>query len=207
MFCNELFESVIRKAREYHSSQLFESVLREANGKVIPTNAMTDYKKQRIELETIISKIEEKFDSMAIPFNYYMYTNYEKFEEDYNNIYKNRIFTTPIGKNVKMGENQMKKLFKRDREYLLYTIKNVIEDPIVIIWKPPEKDEKSGLLIFAKSFDIENRGKKAVNSITINRDNMQIITSSYELSIEDFVDRELRTKPDKKPNKIVYVKK
>jgi len=32
MFINELFESVIREAREAHSSQLFESVLREANG-------------------------------------------------------------------------------------------------------------------------------------------------------------------------------
>ena len=30
MLINELFESVIRKAREYHSSQLFEQVLREA---------------------------------------------------------------------------------------------------------------------------------------------------------------------------------
>ena len=31
MFCNELFESAIREAREAHSSQMFESVLREAD--------------------------------------------------------------------------------------------------------------------------------------------------------------------------------
>ena len=209
------FEKVIREGSKEPPNRLFERVLREANGKASPTNAMSEYKKQNVGLEAKILIIEQKLIK-AEPFDYYVYTGYDKFVEDYNKLYENKVFTTPLGYKVKMGKNQMLKLFckdetkkkkkdKRNRTYLLNAIKEIIEDPIVIIWKPASKKEKEkgnqGVLLFAKSFIMNNDKIRAVNSITIKRDDMRIIISSHERTIEDIKD-EL-----KNPNRIVYIKK
>ena len=199
----EMFEEILRECED---ERLFEEILREIHGQAIITNAMTNYKKQHIDFEQIKNEIEHKLNSMAIDLQYYQYTNDQKFLDDYNALYKNKTFQTPLNIEAKMGDNQGKKLLNSSREYLLYAIKQIIQDPLVIIWKSANEEEKSlhhtGVLIFAKSFQIQNHGIKTVNSITINRDNMRILTSSYELKIKDFVKSEI-----KKPNKIVYVKK
>jgi len=54
MFRNELFESVIREAREDHSSQLFESVLREADENKSGLPNLTDH------IDSIIQAILSK---------------------------------------------------------------------------------------------------------------------------------------------------
>jgi len=66
--------------------------------------------------------------------------------------------------------------------------------------KEKEKGNQ-GVLLFAKSFIMNNDKIRAVNSITIKRDDMRIIISSHERTIEDIKD-EL-----KNPNRIVYIKK
>jgi hypothetical protein len=174
------------------------SPIREANGKAIPTNAMTDYKKQGLSFDQISEKIKEKMEGIVTPLNLYQFIDDETFQADYDNLYSNKVFNTPLGLKAKTGGGQFAKLIDRSRKKLLYSIQNVLEDPTVIIWKPVEikdrEDEKikaqkqnrpeiwlKGKLIFAKTFEIAEEGIKAINSITILRSEMRVSTSIYEL--------------------------
>jgi len=116
MLRNELFESVIREAREAHSFQLFESVLREADN-------------SSEELEQIRDRIEKKLVDMAVKIEFVSFNI-----ENYNELLGNGV-NTPCGF-VEFGENQFLKFKGRDnggRQNLIWATRKTLEDPIVVI--------------------------------------------------------------------------
>jgi hypothetical protein len=212
-------------------SRLFEQILREVNGQSIPTNAMTDYKKQGYTLEQLTKTIDEKLGQLSMDIQEYQLkddvekTDYESsmFRKDYENIYEGKVFNTPLSVQAKMGEGQGNKLYKKEdkgtRTKMLYSIKYVLEDPIAIIWQPVRKEDVErekqnafdnkrtvrhlkGKLVFLKSFDFKTLGKKVVNTATIEIDNMRAVISSSPRNIKKTLDQQIFDSAQ-----VVYIKK
>ncbi|MDR1219042.1 MAG: hypothetical protein LBK73_05465 [Treponema sp.] len=189
---------------ECNLKPLFEQVLREMNGQAISANAMTDYKRNNMSFDKICDEIEKRLEQQPIPLQTYILKDNESFTEDYNNIYLNKIFNTPIGVKAKIGDNQADKFIKRGRQSLLYATKEVIENPTVIIWDPPnqnalqtahqEKRKALDTLIFAKSFIMKQKRLQVINSVTIDRANMRVIINTFERSVQDFMNKKVRKK-------------
>ena len=94
---------------------------------------------------------------------------------------QNRTVSTPIG-DVKMGDNQLAKLFlkKRTREFGM--IKPTLINPDVIIEKTAVADnaERNTKLLFAKTFKDEN-GRKHVHfeNVTVQKGGLEVSISSH----------------------------
>jgi hypothetical protein len=208
---------------ESRKIQIYRKVCREANGQAIPTNAMTDYvKQQNLTIEQIAKNVKAKLESTEQKAKTYVFTDDETYEKDYKILYGEGItYTTPIGIQARMGENQKGKLLchpetGESRSYLLYTIKDVFENPTVIIWKPVtdadrakerQKDNPKhlkGKMLFAKSFIFDDGKTRLVNSVTIEVNGQRVSVSNHERhSIGTFIDKEV----EQQDNRIVYVKR
>ena len=109
------------------------------------------------------------------------------------------IVITPIGK-VKMGDNQIAKLFEKGRSEQFGMIKPTLESPLVIIEVPSEstEQERASSLLFVKTF-IGKNGEKVYyfKSVTVKKDGMEVSISSH-------YDRPKRIKEALRKGKLLY---
>lgn len=109
--------------------------------------------------------------------------------------------STPIG-NVKMGENQIAKLFEKGRSEQFGMIKPTLEAPHVVIEVPSEaidgETERGSSLLFVKTF-IGKDGQKIYyfKSVTVKKDGLEVSVSSH-------YDRAKRIKEALKKGKLLY---
>ena len=114
---------------------------------------------------------------------------------------ENGIVSTPLGK-VKMGENQIAKLFEKGRSEQFGMIKPTLEHPHVIVEVPSEASdgntERASSLLFIKTFNGIN-GKKVYyfKSVTVKKDGLEVSVSSH-------YDRAKRVKEALKKGKLLY---
>ena len=92
------------------------------------------------------------------------------------------VVDTPIGK-VKMGENQLAKMFLKKRVKEFGMVKPTLTDPDVIIEKsaPEEGAERDTKYLFVKTF-VKPDGSRFVHyeSVTVMKDGMEVSISSHE---------------------------
>lgn len=113
------------------------------------------------------------------------------------------IVSTPIG-DVKMGENQVAKLFEKGRSKEFGMIKPTLTNPDVIIEVPSHSadgnEERSSSYLFIKTF-LGKNGEKVYyfKSVTIKKDGLEISVSSH-------YDRAKRVKEALMKGKLLYRK-
>ncbi len=113
------------------------------------------------------------------------------------------VVSTPIG-DVKMGENQVAKLFEKGRSKEFGMIKPTLTNPDVIIEVPSHSadgsEERSSSYLFIKTF-LGKNGKKVYyfKSVTIKKDGLEISISSH-------YDRAKRVKEALMKGKLLYRK-
>lgn len=113
------------------------------------------------------------------------------------------ILSTPVG-DVKMGENQVAKLFEKGRSKEFGMIKPTLTNPDVIIEVPSHSadgnEERSSSYLFIKTF-LGKNGKKVYyfKSVTIKKDGLEISISSH-------YDRAKRVKEALMKGKLLYRK-
>lgn len=113
------------------------------------------------------------------------------------------ILSTPVG-DVKMGENQVAKLFEKGRSKEFGIIKPTLTNPDVIIEVPSHSadgnEERSSSYLFIKTF-LGKNGKKVYyfKSVTIKKDGLEISISSH-------YDRAKRVKEALMKGKLLYRK-
>lgn len=113
------------------------------------------------------------------------------------------ILSTPVG-DVKMGENQVAKLFEKGRSKEFGMIKPTLTNPDVIIEVPSHSvdgnEERSSSYLFIKTF-LGKNGKKLYyfKSVTIKKDGLEISISSH-------YDRAKRVKEALMKGKLLYRK-
>ncbi len=114
---------------------------------------------------------------------------------------ENGMVSTPLGK-VKMGENQIAKLFEKGRSEQFGMIKPTLEHPQIVVEVPSEaidgNAERTSSLLFIKTFTGKN-GKKVYyfKSVTIKKDGLEVSVSSH-------YDRAKRVKEVLKKGKLLY---
>ena len=114
---------------------------------------------------------------------------------------ENGMVKTPLGE-VKMGENQIAKLFEKGRSEQFGMIKPTLEHPQVVIEVPSEASdgntERASSLLFVKTFKGAN-GKKVYyfKSVTVKKDGLEVSVSSH-------YDRAKRVKEALKKGKLLY---
>ena len=114
---------------------------------------------------------------------------------------ENGMVSTPMGE-VKMGENQIVKLFEKGRSEQFGMIKPTLEHPQVIIEVPSEaidgNTERTSSLLFIKTF-IGKDGKKVYyfKSVTVRKDGLEVSISSH-------YDRAKRVKEALKKGELLY---
>ena len=105
--------------------------------------------------------------------------------ENYDNLFPNGRVDTPIG-TIKLGEHQFEKLSRKGRQAQLGMMSETLRAPDVILYEEdlaaPEDTERSGVLLFIKTFTKED-GDKYTNfeSVTIRRDGEEIAISNHIL--------------------------
>ena len=145
------------------------------------------------EADDLLSQMEN--NAVEMPQMELNPTNWEReFGED-------GTVATPIGQ-VKMGENQIAKLFEKGRSEQFGMIKPTLEHPQVIIEVPSDaKDgnaERNSSLLFVKTF-IGKDGKKIYyfKSVTVKKDGLEVSVSSH-------YDRAKRVGEALKKGKLLY---
>ena len=108
---------------------------------------------------------------------------------------------TPLGR-VKLGENQIRKLFSRGREKSFGMIRPTLETPQIIIEEPSSsadgEEERGSSYLFVRAFTLKN-GEKVYffKSVTIKKDGL-------EVSVSNHLDRAKRIKESLKRGKLLY---
>lgn len=111
------------------------------------------------------------------------------------------IVSTPIGE-VKMGENQIAKLFEKGRGNQFGMIRPTLETPQLIIEVPSfaadGNSERGSSLLFVKTFT-DSKGRKIYyfKSVTVKKDGLEVSVSSH-------YDRPKRIKEALKKGKLLY---
>ena len=109
--------------------------------------------------------------------------------------------STPLGE-VKMGNNQIAKLFEKGRNEQFGMIKPTLETPLAVIEVPSEateqKTERASSLLFVKTF-LGKNGERVYyfKSVTVKKDGMEVSVSSH-------YDRPKRIKEALKNGKLLY---
>lgn len=87
---------------------------------------------------------------------------------------------SPIGK-VKMGENQLAKLFLKKREGEFGMIRPTLEDPDVVLEERSSSDsaERDSSLLFVKTFIRNGEKIKHYTSVTVSKDGMEVVVSNH----------------------------
>lgn len=100
---------------------------------------------------------------------------------------------TSIGE-VKMGENQLAKLFLKKRENEFGMIKPTLEKPDVIIEEKSTENEGGNVnretsYLFAKTFISGGEKMRFFTSVTVSRDGMEVVVSNHLLRENQMVDK------------------
>ena len=109
--------------------------------------------------------------------------------------------STPLGE-VKMGNNQIAKLFEKGRNEQFGMIKPTLETPLAVIEVPSEateqETERASSLLFVKTF-LGKNGERVYyfKSVTVKKDGMEVSVSSH-------YDRPKRIKEALKNGKLLY---
>ena len=92
------------------------------------------------------------------------------------------IVPTPIG-NVKMGENQLAKLFIKKREKEFGMIRPTLTDPDIIIEEesPADGASRPTSYLFVKAFNKGGRRIVMYENVTVSQDGMEVSVSSHEI--------------------------
>lgn len=114
---------------------------------------------------------------------------------------ENGMVATPVGE-VKMGENQIAKLFEKGRSEQFGMIKPTLENPQVVIEVPSEATdegtERASSLLFIKTFKKEDGTKVYYfKSVTVKKDGLEVSVSSH-------YDRAKRAREALKKGKLLY---
>jgi len=128
-------------------------------------DGIVDKKADTDSMQERVSRITAKLESMAVPM-----VEYEFSPEMYHKLFPNGKIDTPIGE-VKMGENQYKKLETRDqgkRKRYLGAMYQTLKEPIVIIKQYKEKDKGKPSWLYTKSF-ISGNNRELVVSVVVNQ--------------------------------------
>lgn len=102
------------------------------------------------------------------------------------------IVDTPIGQ-VKMGENQLAKMFLKKRGNEFGMIKPTLTNPDLIIEEESEgvneEVERATTLLFAKTFLRNGKKIRIFTSVTVQRDGMEVVVSNHILRDKQLTDR------------------
>ena len=112
-----------------------------------------------------VSRITAKLESMAVPVEEYDFT-----PEIYSTLFPDGKIDTPIGE-VKMGENQYRKLQTRDhgkRSRYLGAMYQTLKEPIVIAKQHRDRDAGKTSWLYIKSFR-KNKESEIVISVVISQ--------------------------------------
>lgn len=87
---------------------------------------------------------------------------------------------TPIGK-VKMGENQYLKIILKKREKEFGMIYPTLSNPDIVIEEPSTSDtaERNTSLLFVKTFVVNGEKIKYYASVTVSKDNKEVVISNH----------------------------
>ena len=87
---------------------------------------------------------------------------------------------TPIGK-VKMGENQYFKIILKKREKEFGMIYPTLSNPDIVIEEPSTSDkaERNTSLLFVKTFVVNGEKVKYYASVTVSKDNKEVVISNH----------------------------
>ncbi len=87
---------------------------------------------------------------------------------------------TPIGK-VKMGENQYFKIILKKREKEFGMIYPTLSNPDIVIEEPSTSDkaERNTSLLFVKTFVVNGEKIKYYASVTVSKDNKEVVISNH----------------------------
>lgn len=124
--------------------------------------------------------------------------NPKSWNEQFGN---NGIVSTPIG-DVKMGENQIAKLFEKGRSEQFGMIKPTLETPQIVVEVPSQdakgNTERASSYLFVKTF-IDDKGAKVYyfKSVTVKKDGLEVSVSSH-------LDRQKRVLESLKKGKLLY---
>lgn len=109
---------------------------------------------------------------------------------------------TPLGE-VKMGENQLAKLFMKGREADLGMIKPTLTNPDVVIEEKSKaengNEERPSSYLFVKTFIRDGKKVKFYASVTVKKDGMEVVVSNHFMN-KNAVDRKMQE------GKMVYIK-
>ncbi len=101
---------------------------------------------------------------------------------------------TPLGE-VKMGENQLAKLFMKGREADLGLIKPTLTNPDVIIEEKSKaedgREERPSSYLFVKTFVRDGKKVKFYASVTVKKDGMEVVVSNHFMN-KNAVDRKMQ---------------
>ena len=163
-------------------------------------NGIADKKTDTDNIQERVGRITAKLESMAVPM-----AEYEFSPEMYHKLFPNGKIDTPIGE-VKIGENQYKKLQTRDqgkRKRYLGAMYQTLKEPIVIIMQYKEKDKGKPSWLYTKSF-VSDNNQELVVSVVVNQydDNnkkpINVSVSTHRIEMEPVLNE------IKKPDAIVY---
>ncbi|MDR3183253.1 MAG: carbamoyl-phosphate synthase large subunit [Planctomycetaceae bacterium] len=131
-------------------------------------------------LETALERVQRKFEDMAVPMETLPFS-IENFETLFG---QNKTVDTPLGQ-VKIGENQFAKLQQKDRESLLWAMKQALSDPIVIIIEKRENEPMPANL-FLKSFIRESNSPFfVIMSVVVSIEGVMVSVSTYQRKIRE----------------------
>lgn len=109
---------------------------------------------------------------------------------------------TPVGK-VKMGENQLAKLFMKGRDAEFGMIKPTLTSPDVIIEEESKaadgNEERKSSYLFVKTFIRDGEKVKFFTSVTVKKDGMEVSVSSH-IKSKNAIDKKMQE------GKILYIK-
>ena len=100
--------------------------------------------------------------------------------ENWEREFGNGEIVSPIGK-VKIGENQLAKLFLKKREGEFGMIRPTLEDPDVVLEERSSSDsaERDSSLLFVKTFIRNGEKIKHYTSVTVSKDGMEVVVSNH----------------------------
>lgn len=110
--------------------------------------------------------------------------------------------TTPLGE-VKMGENQLAKLFMKGREAEFGLIKPTLSDPDVVIEETSHastgEEERPSSYLFVKTFERDGKKIKFYASVSVKHDGMEVVISNHFMN-KKAVDKKMQE------GKMLYIK-
>ena len=116
------------------------------------------------------ARINDKLLSHEVPMNK---TGHE--QDVYDQLFPNKRVITPIG-NVKMGDNQYKKLIAHDLHDYIGGIHQTLTDPVIIT---KQDDDRGKAYIFAKSFKHKPKKKDGMISVVTDIDGEKVSISTH----------------------------